>query len=176
MCLHPRSERFDSPQHQPGIEWRTGDAQRVDKIRHPLGMRLVPRDDAAADNVGMAVQIFRRRVDDDVDAELERPLQVGGEERVVGKRNQAGVAGDLAHGRQVDEIEQRIARRLDPDPFGGRRDCFANVLGIAHVDERELKSPFRVDVGKEPICSAINIVAGNDVVARLEEVEGRRDG
>ena len=162
MRLHPRAERFDPPQHQPGIERRTGDAQRVDDVGNPLGMRLVPRDDATADNVGMAVEVFRRRVHDDVDAELERPLQVGGEERVVGKRDQSGVAGDFAHGRQVDEIEQGIARRLDPDPFRRRRDRFANVLGIAHVDEGELESPLRIDVGEEPIRSAINIVAGNE--------------
>ena len=38
----------------------------------------------AADHVGMAVEVLGRRVHDDVEAELERPLHVGAGEGVVG--------------------------------------------------------------------------------------------
>ncbi len=49
--------------------------------------RLVAHHRHAADHVGMAVEIFRRRMHDDVDAELQRPLDVGAAERVVGGRS-----------------------------------------------------------------------------------------
>ena len=105
--LHARAERLDASQHQPGVEWRAGDAQRIDDIGDPLGMRLVSRDDAAPDDVRMAVEVLRRRMHDHVDSELERPLQIGGQKRVVGNRDDARFTGDLRHGGQIDKVQQR---------------------------------------------------------------------
>ena len=52
---------------------------------------VVADDGDAADHVGVAVQVLGRRVHDDVEAELQRPLDVGAGEGVVGDRDQAAL-------------------------------------------------------------------------------------
>ena len=62
------------------------------------------RDDgAAADHVAMTVQILRRRVKDDVGAELERPLEVRRREGVVDDQQRAAAVRDVRGSRDVGE-------------------------------------------------------------------------
>ena len=51
-------------------------------------MRVV-RDGEAADHVGVAAEVLRRRVHDDVGAEVERALEVGRREGVVDHEERA---------------------------------------------------------------------------------------
>ena len=55
-----------------------------------LAELLVGDDECAADDVGVAAAVLRRRVDDDVGAEVERTLQVGRGEGVVDDEQRAG--------------------------------------------------------------------------------------
>ena len=58
-------------------------ADRVLVELDDIGDGIVIRDRDAADNVGVAADVLRRRVDDDVGAECQRLLEVGRGERVV---------------------------------------------------------------------------------------------
>ena len=53
--------------------------------------QLLRADDAAADDIGMAAEILRRAVNDEVGAELERLLQIGRGEGVIDRELRAGL-------------------------------------------------------------------------------------
>ena len=77
MHTHARMQGADSAQRQEGVERRTGHA---DGIRPPRqrGVQLLRRGDhGAAHYVTVPVQIFGRRVQDEIGAERERLLPDG---------------------------------------------------------------------------------------------------
>jgi hypothetical protein len=73
VSFHAWAESLHATKHQPSVERRARESEGVDEIRDALGVLLVARNDGAADDVGMAVQVLRRRRDD-VDTVLERSL------------------------------------------------------------------------------------------------------
>ena len=74
--LHAHGERLGAAQHQEAVERRLAAAQRVLEEREAGAQVRIAADDGAADDVGVAVQVLRRRVDDQVGAEIERALEV----------------------------------------------------------------------------------------------------
>ena len=80
-----------------------------------LDQRRIGGEQRAAEQVGMAVQRLGRRMQDEVAAERERPLAARRRQRVVGDDQRAGRLGRRGARGDVDDPQQRIARRLDPD-------------------------------------------------------------
>src|SRR4051794_32409439 len=75
MTFHPKRERFQTAQRQETVERSSNRADRVLQKRNLVAQLLVFTDDNdPADHVGMAVQIFRRGMNDHVEAELDRAL------------------------------------------------------------------------------------------------------
>ena len=116
MPLHAERQGAQAAQREKAaerIEHAAGgvlqEAQPVDEIG------VVAHDRGAADDVGMAADVFGHRMDDDVEAELQRPLHRGRSEGIVGDRDQAALSADLGDRREVGDAQQRIAGRLDPD-------------------------------------------------------------
>ena len=70
----------------------------------------------------MAAQVLGRAVDHEVGAELDRLLQIGRREGVVHGQQGPGLVGQLGDGGDVEDLQERIGRRLDPDEF--------RVLGV----------------------------------------------
>ena len=64
-----------------------------------------------------AAEVLRRRVDDDVGAQLERALQVRRRERCRRPRGADGVRG-FGRLADVDHVQERVRRRLEPDQAG----------------------------------------------------------
>ena len=78
--LVPRSTRKQSIGGWHGADRVLQERERVAQLRGRVD------DQRAADDVGVAVQVLRHRVRDDVGAELERALEVRRHERVVDAR------------------------------------------------------------------------------------------
>src|SRR5205823_13593279 len=74
---HPDGQRLDTAQDEPAVEWTGDRAERLLQEREPLSDRRIVRGREAADDVGMAAEVLRRRVDDDVRSQLERALEKG---------------------------------------------------------------------------------------------------
>ena len=84
-------ERLDPAQDEAAVERAGHRAERLLEEEEPLRDRRRRRRDEAADDVGVAAEVLRRRVDDDVGAELERALEVRRRERVVDDEQRAGL-------------------------------------------------------------------------------------
>ena len=83
MLANARMQRAHAAQREVAVERRAGDAETVRPPRELVGQRPLSGDHRAADDVAVAVQVFRRRVHDDVRAERDRLLQRRRQERVV---------------------------------------------------------------------------------------------
>ena len=103
MPLHAQRQRLEAAQRQKGIERPLDRADRVLQERQPLAQLVVAADHRdAADHVGMAVEIFRGRMHDQIEAVFERTLHIRARKRVVGGGQHAVLlrnGRDLLRGR-----------------------------------------------------------------------------
>src|SRR5205823_1143247 len=76
VLAHPHCERLHSAQHEPAVERAGNRAERLLQEEQPLRNRRIVRRDEAADDVRVAAEVLRRRVQNDVRAEREWALQV----------------------------------------------------------------------------------------------------
>ena len=84
-------------------------------VARPLAKRVVAREaERARDHVGMAVEVFGRRMHDDVGAERERPGEDRRRAGRVDRESRARRVGDRGRACDVADAPQRIARRLEP--------------------------------------------------------------
>ena len=74
----------------------------------------------AGDHAALAVEVLGARVDDQVGAELDRPLQRRRAEAVVDRQQRAGVVRDVGQRADVAHLGQRIGRRLGEQQLGVR--------------------------------------------------------
>ena len=79
----PDRKRLQSTHGEKAIE-RPGDrAHRVLQKSHFFCKVVAVHHHSAADSIAVSVQIFRGRVNDEIEAVFERPLHVGGGECIV---------------------------------------------------------------------------------------------
>src|SRR5438270_13207014 len=133
VLLHAHGERLRAAQGQPRVEGREYRARAVLYELKPLGVALVIQHDHAADAVRVAVQILRRRVDDDVHAELYGALQVRRHERVGAHHARSGPVRPVRDALQVRyHLHGRGRRRYEADP-GGLFDGLLDVPKVGRV-------------------------------------------
>ena len=127
----------------------------------------VAREDGAADHVGVAAEVLRRRVDDEVGAERERLLQERGGEGVVDGEQRAGGVRGVGGAADVDDVEERVRRRLDPDELRVvvevRGERLVELVG-GHV--REAVALRLVDPGGHPVHAAVDVRDQHHSLAR----------
>ena len=176
MPLHAQGERLQSAQREKAVERSRNCADRVLQKLHLIGELLVLSDNRdAADHVGVAVQVFRRGMNDHVEAEFDRPLRPRTRERVVGNADRVVRARDLRDRLEVDQLQQRIARRFHPDHPRVRLHLALDFRRIAHVDEGEIEiRGATAHPLEEAERAAVKIIAHEHVRAAVERVERSR--
>lgn len=132
----------------------------------------VAGDGDSHDNVRVSVEVLGDGVDDDVGAEGERVLEVGGEEGVVDDEDGARVPLDNGgEGLDVDEAEGWVGGGLDPDHLGVGPEGGLDVLEVGHVDEGGVEANGGGDAVEVAVGAAVDVVDGDEVVAGLEHVD-----
>ena len=135
--------------------------------------RRVARQDGAADDVTVAVEVLGRRVHDHRRAQIERALQHRGRERVVDGDLRAGLGRDLGDGRDVDDLEHRIGGRLEPYEARVGPHRGSHLCGVAHVHERSLEAPLLHDLVEDAERASVDVVTAEHVVAGLQAEQDR---
>src|SRR5204863_215968 len=125
--------------------------------------RLLADDRGAADGVRVAADVLGRAVNDGVGAELERPLVDRRRERVVHDYERVALVGDDL--LDIDEVERRVRRRLDPDQLRVVGDRRRQRREVRLVDHRVLEAPALQDLVHQPVGAAVEVVGEHDVVA-----------
>src|SRR5262249_59602934 len=161
MSLDAKRQRFQAAQNKKTIERASDCADRVLQKRNLISeLLLVSEYNNTAHQIGMPVQIFRRRMHNDVEPRFNWSLNPWSCERVVTNRNQFPFARDLRDRVKIDQLEQRIARGLDPNHARVCFDCPLKIFRVGQIDIGEIK------IGRAPAyaieqaeCAAIQIVA-----------------
>ena len=150
-------------------------ADRVVQERHLLGeFMVVACDDDAADHVGMTVEVLGRRMQDEIRAVFERPLQHRRTKRIVDDEDQAMLAREGADFGEVDQGQHRIGRRLGPDHARVRLQRRLQRGLIVEVEESEIESrAASAHALEQAIGAAVEIVHRDHMAARIEQIEHR---
>ena len=109
--------------------------------------------------------------------ELERLLEIRGREGVVDDEQRAGGMGGIRGGADVDDVQQRVRRRLDPDDARAlvqvrcevRRDLVRRQI----VERVALRL---VDLGEHAVHPAVDVVHADEALAGIDEMHDRRRG
>ncbi len=171
---HARRERAQAAQRQEAVERRAGEAEAVRPPGETLDDGRVFRDDRAADDVAVAVDVLRRRMHDDVGAERERPLQHRRQERVVDDAARADRVRGLRDVADVGDAQQRVRWRLDPDDIWFLRECFGELRRIGQVGEDHAEAAFPRPRIEQAPGAAVAIVRGHARVRRPARARARR--
>ena len=102
-------------------------------------MSVRPTGDDAGDDVAVAGQELRRRLDDEVGAELERAAHVGRGEGVVDEVRRAVLVGEAGEGRVVGHDGRRVGDGLGVhDPGRGGAMAVGRGRRVGQVGEHDL--------------------------------------
>ena len=135
MAVHPHREGLRAAQDEETVH-RPGDpARRVLDVGEPIGPLFVARHDGAADDIGVPAEVLRHRVQDEIGAERERLLQVRRREGVVDHDLDVASLAQIDDRRDVDNLEERIGRALEPDDLRPIGDCGRDLLRVGRIDE-----------------------------------------
>lgn len=120
-------ERLQATMGQPGIEGGGDSANGVlEEAETFLELGGVEGGNTHY-HVAVAIDVLCDAVDDDVGAEVERVLDVGGQEGVVDNDKDAMAVGHRDNGTDVDETQRGVAGGLDPDQTGLLIDVLTDV-------------------------------------------------
>ena len=175
MAFHADRQGLQSAQHKKGIE-RAGDtAGGVLEKTQALRKLIVADHDGAADHVGMAVEILRRRMHDDVDPQFQGPLNPWRGEGIVDRRQNPPRPRKRCDGGQIHEVQHRIAGGFQPDQPGVRMDGGVQRPGIAEVRviEDQPRRSF-AHLLEQAGRAAIKVPKRQNPVAGIEQVNDRR--
>ncbi len=128
--------------------------------------------------VAVAVEVLRRAVQREVEAELSGPEVDGARERVVDHRDEAVLPGEGDDRLQVRDLHERVGDGLDVDGPGVGAQLRPPVGGVLAVDEGVVDAQAGQLVGDEGAGAAVGAIHDEQVVARPEagEQAGRDRG
>ena len=176
MLAHAHGERLDSPQHEPAVHGARDRSQGLLEEQKPFRDRRIVRRGETADDVRVSTEVLGRRVHHDVRAELQRPLQIGRRKGVVDDEERAGRMRCVRRLLDVDDVQQRIRRRLDPDDPSALVEMRAQVVELGRGEVVEDVTLGLVDLRGHPVDPAVDIRDQHHPVARAQQVHDRGHG
>ena len=105
VLFHPDAQGLCPTQDEEAVEWPWNRPDRVLKELESLEHRLVVGDHGTAHDVGVSPQIFRRGVNHDIGAKLQRPLQKRRRKRVVHHHLHVVPMSDVARGGDITDCQ-----------------------------------------------------------------------
>ena len=157
VALDAHGQGLQALDQEPGVEGahrRAGMTQ--DGGQGVFHVIQVVGEDGAAQRAALAVDVLGGRIDDDVGAHLQRPLQHRRGEHVVDDEAGAGPMGQLRDPGQVDDLQGRVGRRFQEHAGRLAAERRFPLAEVGAIDELRLDAV----AGQQ---------LGDDVVARPEQ-------
>src|SRR5438067_6040591 len=171
VALHADVQGLQPAQHEEGIERARYRAHCVLQEGELLVQVVAAQHERPGHHVAVSVQVLGHRVRDDVDAELQRSLEIRSREGVVADGDHLALAGDVGQRGEVADLQHRIGGRLHPEQLLVRPERALHRAGVGHVDVGLLDPETLEYLVGEPEGPAVEIVAEHDVIARGEQMQ-----
>ena len=136
-----------------------------------FGPQRLAGGDRADHHVGMADDVFGRRLHRDIDAVLERLEQHAGGPGIVHDHHRAGRVGGGGDRRDIGHLEGERARRFDIDDAGPVADQPGHTAADRGIEIGRLDPETPQEAVAEAPRRAVDIVRHQDVIAGLDEGE-----
>ena len=176
VARHAQVQGFEAAQGQEAVLRARRAAAGVLVEAQALQQLIAVEDQRAHHHVGVAGHVLGERVHHNVGPQRQRLLQVGGRERVIHGQQRAGRFGDGRHARDVNDVEQRVGGRFDPDELGIGRDFGLHRRQVAHRHEVALDAQRRVHLGHDAVGAAVEVVGRDDLIAGFQQAQHAVDG
>ncbi len=171
--VEPDGQRPQAAQREEGLE-AAGDRPVVVAIRgQDVGVRTFPTDGRPQQQVRVAADHLRRRVQDDVGAKDERPLAQRRRERGVHDGHRAALARARGDRGDVGHHHEGVGDRLDPDEVGAV-GCGQDGRGVIRRGHPELEAPSRLEPLEDVADPVVRDGGQHHDAARRHEVGDRR--
>jgi|GEM_PF-5178849 len=156
------------------IVFRRGLAERgVFVAGHPVEIPGIDHD--AADGRAIPAHEFGGRGAEDIRAMLDGPPQGRGRHGVVDDQRDARILRHRRNRLDIRDDAARIGQRFAPDGAGIGVDGVLDRVGIVHVDELHFPAEPLDRLSELIDRAAIELVGGDDVLARSHQREQRHD-
>ena len=152
-------ERLQAAEQEPGGVGRGDRAGQPADVLEPLPVVLRAANQRPEEHVGMAAEVLRRAVQDEVGAVLERAKRTG-VEAVASTRTRPGCAAAAAS--HVGKGQEGVRRRLEPDEV----DAVRRRPGLVELDH--VKAPAR-ELPEQERRAVVAALREGDRLARLEQ-------
>ena len=133
-----------------------------------------PRRDAAQQDVRMAGQEFRKRIDNDIRAPFQRTDGQRRTERVVDDEQRAGLLRDLNEFGQIHQVDRGVRADLGVDHLRVGSDRRADRVQIGHVHVGRFDTELAEQEVEQLDGLAVQAAVAQDVVAALQKRGSRR--
>ena len=141
------------------------------ELVHDAGDHLTAADDAAGDDVGVAVQVLGAAVHLHIETVLQRAEVHRRGKGVVDDGHQSVATRELDDRLQIGHLQQRIGHRLHVESPGRLRQLLCPGLGPVAGDKVAADPQLGHVFGGKAVSSTVQAVLGQEVVARLQESE-----
>src|ERR1700674_4380413 len=176
VLFHAHSQSLDPAQDQPALEGRQDGTGCLLQKSEPFRLLGFGADYDTSESIAVSVEKFRGGVDDHVGAKLDRTLEIWRHESVVDDDLNALPVAKFADGAKIAELHQRIGRRLQKHQPGVLLERALNIVDVGCIDVSECKTKVNEDLIEQTRRPAVEIVAGDDVVACFKHRSNRIDG
>ena len=170
VLLHSQGCGDETAGNQPCVEGAE-DPAVVDHGQFlDLIYQLCPSENAAAERVAVAVDVFRHAVDLKISAVAKRIKADGAGKGSIYAHDSSGGMGDLGNGIQIADPRGRISRHLNVDQFCVGPDCGTNGFGIRGVEECDFNVVFLGQIlAKQQIGRAVADLGNDGVIPGVEK-------
>ena len=152
---------------------RREDAARAATERFDEPHQFVSSAHDAREDVRVAAVMLRRRMHDEVGAELQRPLDRRRRKRAVDERERSVAAAQIGREREVDEAQRRVDRCLQHHELRLQRELLRKVVTFHRMEPVHLHAEAREVLRDERSRSAVDLVRHEHAVAGAHEREHR---
>ncbi len=176
VARHPELEGLEAPQDHVGRGGVQRGAVDLPEVEDPTDQ--LPRADGhAAHGVRVAVEEFRRAVNDEIGAELEWLLVDRRREGVVHDHDRADRSASLHQALEGEDLESGVGRRLQIEHATALGDLRFDRVPVVGLAELHVDAEARQELGEDLQGAAVGVLDAHHPLARREQgEEGVADG
>lgn len=176
MLAHAKVEGLETTVGEEAVKCGGNSTDRVLQECELGKDGLVRGDGNTHYDIRVSVNILCDRVDNDISAERKRILEERAHESVIDDQLGVMLVCNIRNSLDVNKAQGGVGRSFDPDKLGVWANDRGDIAGIGKVNESDLNSENRGNLGKITVGATVNVVHRDDVRSSGEGADNSRSG